>query len=740
MRFGRIWGRQPPPVETRAFSEKAFRRAPLPAWDAKWEALSARARSHFLDEVKIPSRGQASQAAQPSVPADKFPEDVLKELSGAGFVVLGASRVGGPLDRVFSVEETHDFAMRLRILRRAHLLGTDRPGEFDKFVNECFHLHELASVLSTVLSKVGMQGYIPLSGVLERYVLRHRWPDWIVSMLDDPLARSILEVVEEAGGPIRLADLPGLVKKVKPEAVRAALDKLVAHLALVEDVQPGTWELIVGLLPSVREDLIRARAPRERPPLVVCETPREVGFNGCLIASDLRAFLLEIASEPPRIRQDHGLYTKDVARFLDVLEPLPSWMSELLEWTSEGRIDQALAWAHALRLVRESAEGKQSRLQVSPRGHEWLTRTLEEQDRDAFELLRSLKPLDDLSSPHPPIRFPSFDFYGGSSSGDIRFLGSYVTVIKLSKPFLYPSYGHAKPEDHLAVRESLDRTFSALVPGVFYRLDSFLDHATFGPHNPLLRGLEPEQVAVFWFSQRVPPLKEECQEAGRLMLSAFLRNRLIPLGCLRTAIDREGKLCIARQPRFDAYFGRELPRTAREAEPSTDSRVIVQPDFSVVVIGLNPAPAAELAPFCERTTRGAGQGALVLKLTRESVVKAVAHGLKPEAIVSRLQRHASNELPANVLKEVEGWAGWVRHVTPCTLTVLRCPDQATADRVMSALKRQAERINETLVAIDRKKLTTADRNKLRDQGIIVQGQDDEEKASGPPARRRRYRY
>jgi hypothetical protein len=62
----------------------------------------------------------------------------------------------------------------------------------------------------------------------------------------------------------------------------------------------------------------------------------------------------------------------------------------------------------------------------------------------------------------------------------------------------------------------------------------------------------------------------------------------------------------------------------------------------------------------------------------------------------------------------------VRRVTSSTLTVLRCPDQDTADRVMSALKRQAERVNETLVAVDQKKLTATEYNKLQSQGILVE--------------------
>ena len=109
-----------------------------------------------------------------------------------------------------------------------------------------------------------------------------------------------------------------------------------------------------------------------------------------------------------------------------------------------------------------------------------------------------------------------------------------------------------------------------------------------------------------------------------------------------------------RQPRLDAYFGRAVDAEKMAGILAGESRVVVQPDFSIVIIGLNPAPAAELAPFCERTRKGGSPGAIVLKLTRESVVKAVAGGMKPEEIASRLKRRSSNEVPANVLRQVAG--------------------------------------------------------------------------------------
>ena len=89
-----------------------------------------------------------------------------------------------------------------------------------------------------------------------------------------------------------------------------------------------------------------------------------------------------------------------------------------------------------------------------------------------------------------------------------------------------------------------------------------------------------------------------------------------------------------------------------------------------------------------------------------------------------------------MLREVREWSNWVRQVTSSTLTVLRCPDRDTADRIMAALKRQVERINDTLVAIDQKKLTAAERNKLRSHGIIIQG-GPEAREGRPKGRKRR---
>jgi hypothetical protein len=179
-------------------------------------------------------------------------------------------------------------------------------------------------------------------------------------------------------------------------------------------------------------------------------------------------------------------------------------------------------------------------------------------------------------------------------------------------------------------------------------------------------------------------------------------------------------------PRLEAYFGKEA-KGAEEPAVADLTRVVVQPDFTVVLIGLDPAPAADLAPFCDRVQGGAGQGSLTLRLTRDAVLRGVRGGLTAEEMLGRLKRHSSTPVPGNVEQEVRGWCAWVRTVSVAPATLVRCPDRATADRVQSALGKRAERLNETTVALPAGRLTGGERQKLLGQGVFL----DEGGREGP---------
>jgi hypothetical protein len=683
--------------------------------------LSVQARYFFLNVVRGPIKNPA-YANPTSVAVDKFPPRVLTELMDAGFVEVQPSTSGMATDRVIACQGVYDFAVRVRSLPRLHLLAADQPSEFKRYVDHAFFGNPLMNVLADVLRHAGIDGVYRDQATLLRYVMRHHWPGWVARLLKDPLADRVLKVVREAGGPILLADLAGRIESSDPGRVHSAVCKLISHLALVEDLQAQTWELMVGFLPTVREDMTRASQPRVRPPLVVCEYPKDVAPDGSAIIDDLRAVLLEVVSEPPRMRQDLSLFQKEIDRFQSRLEPLPVWLSQALHWSDEGRLNQALAWSSMLKLVKIVHETKRVWLRLTSKGRAWLASGLAEQYTELYKLLSTFA----SGSGHEWPQVGSFSLgrnpFGGMGHCDRRFLGEDVAVLRadVQKGVRGPFYWDAKPVHFHALRESLDQALATLKMGIYYRLDSALVHLVFDEHNPLNRGLAPSQAAVFWDSRSVPPLQDQREEAGQRLINTFVRERLIPLGCVRAGIDDEGKICIARQPRYDAYFGRDVARADMAPGSDVAAKVVVQPDFSVVLIGQNPLPAAELAPFCVRTTRAGAPGASVLKITRESVIKAVSHGLQPVEIVERLERHASNKVPANVLREVRDWSNGVRQVISATLTVLRCPDAETADRVVEALKRQADRVNATLVALDVKELTATERSKLQSVGIIVQ--------------------
>ena len=704
--------------------EKALRRHNMAEWDRKWHRLSVLARYVVLHDLTRPANSPPSGTVAPILSITPYSRATIEELSDAGFVEIQPGSGKGRRDRAVMSSGVRDFVVRAHVLRRFHLLDNDRPSEFAAYVSHAYPMSRLAEIVSGVLRAAGTEVPSQLDDPLDRYVIDDRWPARVARSLNEPLANRILAVVQQAKTPIPLAQLPERVEGSNPYDVRLVVDKLVVRLALVEDIQSATWELVVGILPAVREKISVAGLPRERPPLLPCESPKAFSPDGGPVVNDMRAVLLEVASQPPRLRQDQTLFHKEVERFQAALDPMARWLLDAMKWTEDGRLNRAMTWAQALRLARIEPEGKQIRLVLTPEGHEWLSGGAAEADLEIYRLMSTFEIIPELFSQHLDLFLLGLNPMDTLGPADVHFLGTHVVVLKLDGAKRPPQYFAAKPEDHLALREQLDTTLDRLKMDVFYRLDSVESHLAFGEHNPVNRGLPMEQVAVFWVTRSIPAGRLPREDIGRSVINAFLLERLVPFGCFRAAIDEEGRICIARGRRYDAYFGREVACPDPTSAAIAVARVVVQPDFSVMVIGRNPAPAAELAPFCERTTRGGGQGAIVLKLTRESVVKAVNNGLKPAEIAARLERHASKGVPANVLRQVREWSTWVRRVTASSLIGLRCPDSDTADRVMAAMKRQAERVDSTLVALNLRKLTTIERNKLQEHGILVDAEPE----------------
>src|SRR5208282_633742 len=344
-----VWNK-PRSWEEPAFNEKAYSFKDMARWDAKWQTLTPRARLAYLKDVKGLNRAQGPHRDRPSVKADLFVPNVLEELLAAGFAELGSSGSGKPRDRVFAVAAATDFMARVRALYRHHLLRGDLPSLLETHVRHAFY-QTVDVELSSVIRDAGIDEYLSLDGMLKLYVVGHRWPGWVARSLKNPNAERIIELLRNANGPVGRALLVEKLPDIDADALQAALGSLFAHLAVFEDLDPETFELVVGFLPSVRASMAAALLPRERPPLVVSENLESIGTEGSIIVDDLRAFLLEVVAEPPRLRQDDQIFQNDLDRFLEALAELPSSLMHALGLTQEKRLKQAQDWAQGLKLV-----------------------------------------------------------------------------------------------------------------------------------------------------------------------------------------------------------------------------------------------------------------------------------------------------------------------------------------------------------------------------------------------------
>lgn len=675
-----------------SWSARSWDRREMPDFDARFARLTAAARRLFVEDIRAAAR---PNSAPPKTPAARLPEGPLLELVNAGLVERAAGARGA--DQITVPRPLYGFAARLRALARYRLLRESEPDALRNFAGHAFDIYWLRQYLTEIVEKaVGHKMMYMPGDPVHLFVPRASWPEWVAAWLKAPLAAPVLAAIEKAGGQMPITEVAGHLPGAKPEAVRETIDRLVTYLALVEDLDPVTYELQIGLLPEVRAARRRrAGGPAALPP---AEVPAELVPEAGIEVPDLRAVLLEVASEPPRLRQDRGLFVKEMPRFTAALPPVSADLFEGSH-SPEDRVDLMIERARLLKFAREQKQGSEKRLVLTERGRGWLASPSEAQYAAIYAYLRD----------------PPRDLYLGE--GDRMFLGSDVFATPAGKRD-EPIYLGYTSRDRGPLREALYRAWSSLPVGTFYRTGALIEYLSQPPLNPVYLGTTLDKVRIWLRSSPVPALEDLAEEAGQLLLRQMLDARLVSLGALQMGWTAEGHPVVARLPRLDAYFGHAPAEGApAPAEPAA-TRVVVQPDFSVMIIGPSPEPAAALAPFAARVHGHAG-GAITYKLTRESVVRGMTLGLTAEEVLGRLEKYASTPVPANVRKQVESWADRVRTVTASAVELVRCPDAETAQRVIAALGKKAERLAETLVALPTGSLKGAVRQKLRDEGLLV---------------------
>ena len=138
--------------------------------------------------------------------------------------------------------------------------------------------------------------------------------------------------------------------------------------------------------------------------------------------------------------------------------------------------------------------------------------------------------------------------------------------------------------------------------------------------------------------------------------------------------------------------------------------------FEIVFLSAAPMAEAVLSRFAERKSTGLG---VLFKLTKAAIFSAAAMGTKCEQVLDQLREISSKELPANVVREVEGWFGRCRTVTVRNTVLIRCPDPDTATHVLSACGRKGNLLTDTIVELPDAKARKAVIQKMKKAGIFV---------------------
>ena len=672
------WATQAP-AKPMKFDEKAFLAAKLAIWDAHWHQLTPGSRLAYLVEIKGPTVSQNPFAVQPTLAADKLLPSVLNELVEQEFVSVVPSTGKNKPDRVVANLEAADFAKRVRGIHRYRLLQSNLSGELQRYAEWRLLTYEFWQIVAKIAHAHGIEIFYPSEYESFRLINNYRWPSWVARSLATPIAEHVIEAVLEADTPIPRVTLESnLSTKGDPELVRKTIDALLSHLALVEDTDSTNLDIVLGFAPGIRDRLTESKKPKVRPPLEIVSTPRELGPLGGIYVNDLRAIMLEVLAGEPRLRQDRGLFVKEHDRFLSSLETIPGWLAEEIMQSPTQRLSSAVDRGIRLRMFEVREQDKNIRLVLTPKGETWLNAGSAKQYGDLYAAFQLKSEARNFESDYAAELILNSNAFGIShyydDDYDARFLGSRVGVFSSKdKRRIYQGV-QPDPKERDALRDAVGKALMSLPIGVFHTLESVVRHLSYGPSNPLFLGRKPNELRLYFGGKPIADFDEDKEAAGRLLLEALIKVRLIPLGAMHAAVDTEGRLCVVRTNRLGPYFGigkiEEEPTVA-----AVGSKVVIQPDFSVVVIGLSTGPLADLAPFCERVTRGGTPGAVQLKITREAVIRAVGHGLTVEQILNRLDTHASHAIPPNVKLEIKEWGGRVRRVSVGTIKIIRCPDR-----------------------------------------------------------------
>lgn len=498
------------------------------------------------------------------------------------------------------------------------------------------------------------------------------------------LIRSLMAYPEA----IPFSSLPRGEKATDDEVLADALGACIRYALLFPELRSVDLMPVIGIWPAISQHLHRQRPKAPQPVLA-----KECFFLPFLM-EDMTSLMVACSGNPLRLRaQEDLIYSRDADALAGSLVSLPLWVLAATNWTPPARVDMAAYWLSALGLVEtDSLLGTKRRLVTTASGQKWMT--FSPKERLNAVLNAGKRRIVEKSGFLPEIE--------GS-----RMLDPLVE-------FFREGIEHRRKPIIMAIR----RLFEPLSGGAMLPLQDFTAyHAR--ETNPLIKYLNSQEPLLkihSWSSWSTPaPDDNQKEDLWAKVLHRWILYCLFPQGAVQLGRYGQGhNICFSLTEigRYFLGFAEDFDFGAAEG-----GNVIVQPNFDVVFLAPSPFIEAEIAPFAER--KGAKMG-LLFRITKSSIFKAVAMGWTSERVLETLKRVSSKEIPANVVREIEGWCGQCRRVALGQVLMMDCRDPETAARVLAAAKPAGERVTDTIVAFSDLKGQAALIRKLSAMGIFLE--------------------
>lgn len=563
-----------------------------------------------------------------------------------------------------------------------------------------------------------------------------------------PDAAALVRLLLERGGVLPLHQLPDVIE---PERAAPAVLAGLRRVWLLATMRADDLEPLLVLWPPTV-----ARLRRPPPQLPAAELPVEEVCRSFLL-DDAAAVLVAASAEPPRLRSnDYRMFAKAAERIATGFADLPPLLHGVSNWLRDVRLLAAVRMLTTLGHLRPAGlPGRDLRLEPTPLARAWLAASAADRLLAFADVVRrvgwSREPRPDAAAgaavvlgPHgmyvadeladvdlDDVDFDDFD----DDELDVDFavhvpdLEAHVSVLP----------GYIAPSSlSTTVHHAIAAAYGEIPERGAVPLDAwFAYHAR--ERNPLT---DDRTGSAYVCGLSLQYATDEQREAHwDRLLGHVLVNWLLPLGGVRIARLRDGRTGVALTAvgRYmlgltDHFDRTEALTIAGAAAGAHAPRIVVQPNFDIVFIAPSPAAEAEIGRFAQRTGNRVGT---LFRITRDSVFTAAAAGVTAHDAIGALRELGTHAIPANVERELTDWFASCRRVHAAPAWLIRCPDEDTATRVLSAGGKDVRRVGPTVVELIEPKQRAALVRRLRKQGVFVDGFTAVERM---PKRRGRSRY